>query len=61
MNQKIWYCTEDGYIFPNETAAREGYKLWLKENMDEDDFDEEIFRACYKEITFAEYNEEWRG
>lgn len=57
MEQKIWYCTEDGTIYPDENAAREGYKIWLKENTGED-FDEELFHDFYKETTFAEYNKE---
>lgn len=56
MNQTIWYCTEDEYIFPDENAAREGYLQWLRENLNEDNFDEETFHECYKEITFEEYN-----
>lgn len=56
MNQTIWYCMEDEFIFPDEASAREGYRQWLRENTNEDDFDEEIFNECYKEITFEEYN-----
>lgn len=59
MEQKIWYCTEDGFIFPDEASAREGYKQWLRENTCEEDFEEDTFRECYKEITFAEYNKKW--
>ena len=54
MEQKIWYCTEDGFIFPDENAAREGYKKWCQKY--NEPFDEEIFRACYLEITFKEFN-----
>ena len=58
MNEKIWYCTEDGAIFPNQSMALKGYCDWLKENSinGEKDFDIEIFNECYKEITFEEYN-----
>lgn len=58
MEQKIWYCTEDYFIFPDEASAREGYKQWLRENTCEEDFDEDNFREYYKEITFEEYNKE---
>lgn len=54
MNQTIWYCAEDNFIFPDEKAAREGYKKWCQNNGEY--FDEEIFHDCYKEITFEEFN-----
>jgi len=57
MNRILWYCTEDGTIYPDKVTAREGYKKWLVENMSEDDYDEDIFKNCYQPITFEEYNE----
>lgn len=60
MNRILWYCTEDGTIYPDEATAREGYKKWLVENVSEDDYDEDIFRTCYLPITFEKYNEFWR-
>lgn len=56
MNQMIWYCTEDGTIYPNEHEARKGYAEFCKENAE--DFDEEIFTLCYQPISFADYNEQ---
>lgn len=60
MEETIWYCTEDGCIFPNEEEARNGLRAWQKANedvVDEDEF-EATFRACYKPITFLQYNKE---
>lgn len=57
MNRTIWYCTEDSTIYPDETTAREGYKKFLVENMCEDNYNEDIFKLCYRPITFEEYNE----
>ena len=59
MNQTIWYCSEDEFIFPDEEAAREGYRKWCQEY--DEEFDEEIFRACYQEVTFEEFNEMHEG
>lgn len=54
MEQKIWYCSDDDCIFPDENTARECYKKWCQ--FFDEPFDEEIFLACYCEITFDEFN-----
>lgn len=54
MNETIWLSTEDGCIFPNEEEARKGYAQWC-EDVGET-FSEEIFKKCYKEMTFEYYN-----
>lgn len=59
MNEKIWFSTEDGYIFPNEEAAREGYARWCVDVGET--FSEEIFKECYIEITFDDYNRNYAG
>ena len=59
MNETIWLSTEDGYIFPNEEEARKGSAQWC-EDVGET-FDEEIFKKCYKEMTFDYYNRNYAG
>lgn len=61
MNRILWYCTEDGTIYPDETTAREGYKEWLIENASEYNYDEDIFKTCYRPITFRAYNQLFRA
>ena len=55
MDSIIWYCTEDGTLYPNEKLARKYYKKWCKDTGT--DYYEEIFTECYKPISFIEYNQ----
>ena len=59
MKEKIWYCTEDFTIYPTEKDARKGYIEWLVKNTKDGkkNYSEEIFRECYREISFKEFNE----
>ena len=59
MNETIWLSIEDGYIFPNEEEARKGYAQWCEEVGET--FSEEIFKKCYKEMTFEYYNHNCAG
>ena len=54
MSEIIWYCTEDGTIYPNEVEARKAYREWCEAHYSE--YDEEIFKDCYHPITFRDYN-----
>lgn len=56
MNEIIWYCLEDGLIFPNEEEARKAYKHLCDKWGEE--YDEVIFSECYSPITFLNYNKE---
>lgn len=56
MNEMIWYCTEDLHIYPNEEQARNAFNMWC-EHFDEEP-NEDIFRQCYKEISFLNYNKD---
>lgn len=63
MEEIIWYCTEDGCIFPNEKEARKGLQAWYKATggpVDEDEF-EETFETYYKPVTFLQYNKDALG
>lgn len=54
MDEIIWYCTDDNTIYPDEAEAKKAYYEWCEANYSE--YDEKIFKDCYRPITFQNYN-----